>query len=193
MGRGRSPKPNKSKKMQYRRSNISGGSYFLTLITHNRQTLFHNSQIIDLLRTAFRQVKEKHPFTIDAIVILPDHLHCLLTFPDGDANYAQWVRMIKGNFSRNLPSGSAPRAASRVAKGEKEVWQRRYWEHLIRDETDFERHVDYIHYNPVKHGLAAAPKDWPWSSFHNYVSRGVYPALWGADEVVSFGEDVGSE
>jgi len=179
--------------MQYRRSNISGGSYFLTLVTHNRHPLFHNSQNIDLLRNAFRQVKEKHPFTIDAIVILPDHLHCVLTFPDGDANYPQWIRMIKGNFSRSLPSGLSPRVASRSAKGEREVWQRRYWEHLIRDETDFERHVDYIHYNPVKHGLAKVPKDWPWSSFHDYVSKGIFPADWGANEVVTFSEDVGSE
>ena len=128
--------------MQYRRSNISGGSYFLTLVTHNRHPLFHNSQNIDLLRSAFRQVKEKHPFTIDAVVILPEHLHCVLTFPDGDSNYSQWIRMIKGNFSRSLPSGSAPRSASRSAKGEREVWQRRYWEHLIRYEDDYARHVE---------------------------------------------------
>lgn len=179
--------------MQYRRSNISGGSYFLTLVTHNRQPLFQNSHNIELLRNAFRRVKEKHPFTIDAIVVLPEHLHCLLTFPQGDANYPQWIRMIKGNFSRRLPPASSPLALSRAAKGEREVWQRRYWEHLIRDEKDFEKHVDYIHYNPVKHGLVKAPKDWPWSSFHDYVSKGILPADWGSNEVVTFGEDVGSE
>lgn len=179
--------------MQYRRSNISGGSYFLTLVTYNRQPLFNDSHNVDLLRNAFRQVKEKHPFTIDAIVILPEHLHCVLTFPDGDANYPQWIRMIKGAFSRGLPSVSPPSNTSRAVKGERAVWQRRYWEHLLRDEKDYERHVDYIHYNPVKHGLVAAPKAWPWSSFRDHVKREIYPADWGTNEVVTFEDDVGSE
>lgn len=101
--------------------------------------------------------------------------------------------MIKSAFSRRLPPGSPPRAPSRAAKGEREVWQRRYWEHLIRDDEDYARHVEYIHYNPVKHGLAESPKDWPWSSFHDYVGKGVYDVNWGAGEVMTFDEDIGAE
>ena len=179
--------------MQYRRSNISGGSYFLTLVTHNRQPFFQNPHNIDLLRKAFKRVKEGHSFTVDGIVILPDHLHCLLTLPNGDADYPQRIRMIKSHFTRKYRGGLRARSAARATKGEKAVWQRRFWEHLIRDEEDFRRHVEYIHYNPVKHGLVSSPKDWPWSSFHRYVGENVYDVNWGAREVITFAEGVGSE
>lgn len=179
--------------MFYRRAQISGGTYFLTLVTHNRQEIFNSPDRIALLRESFKQVKERHPFTIDAIVILPDHLHCLVTLPEGDADYPKRIRMIKSHFSRKYRGGLLARSAARAAKAEKAIWQRRYWEHLIRDEEDYARHVEYIHYNPVKHGLAKSPKAWQWSSFHDYVGKGIYDINWGAREEVVFGGGVGSE
>lgn len=179
--------------MQYRRSSLSGATYFFTIVTHNRKKIFRGSNNIALLRDAFGQVKEKHPFSIDAVVILPDHLHCLITLPGGDADYPQRIRMIKGRFTRNYHGGLYAGSASRAAKAERAVWQRRYWEHLIQDEKDYTRHVDYIHYNPVKHGLVSSPKDWKWSSFSRYVEKGVYDISWGAGEVVAFPEGIGAE
>lgn len=179
--------------MFYRRSQIGGGTYFFTVVTYNRLKLFNSPSRIALLQDSFRQVKERHPFTIDAIIILPDHLHCMLTLPQGDARYPLRMRMIKSHFSRKYPEGLPESSSSRIAKGEKAVWQRRYWEHLIRDEEDYARHVEYIHYNPVKHSLVKSPRDWQWSSFHDYVEKGVYDINWGAGEEVLFGEGVGAE
>jgi putative transposase len=179
--------------MLYRRTQISGGTYFFTLVTYNRLRTFNRPDCIALLRESFKQVKKEHPFTIEAIVILPDHIHCMLTLPQGDADYPLRLRMIKSHFSRQYRGGLPGNTASRVAKGEKAVWQRRYWEHAIRDEDDYARHVEYIHYNPVKHGLAVSPRDWQWSSFHDYVGRGVYDVDWGRGEEVVFAEGVGSE
>jgi putative transposase len=135
---------------------------------------------IDRLRGAYRDASTKLPFETEAICILPDHLHALWSLPAGDSDFgSRWMR-IKTNFSRWLPA-SAARSASKVAKREKGIWQRRYWEHVIRDDADFERHVDYIHYNPIKHGLVSRVADWPYSSFHRYVERGILPADWGGD------------
>jgi putative transposase len=119
---------------------------------------------IDLLRAAFRHVRARHPFTIEATVILPDHLHAIWTLPDGDADFPLRWRLIKGAFSRGLPRGERI-SASRAGRGERGVWQRRYWEHTLRDETDFTRHLDYVHFNPIKHGHAEQVRDWPYSSF----------------------------
>ncbi len=170
--------------MQYRRTYIPGGSFFFTLVTENRRKLFHDKTNVDLLRQAFRKVKEKHPFEIDAIVVLPDHLHSILTLPPGDADYSTRWRLIKTWFSKHCPGHlrRAPNPA-RKAKRQQAIWQHRFWEHCLRDETDFSRHVDYIHYNPVKHGYADAPVNWPYSSFHHYVRAGVYPADWGAEKM----------
>jgi putative transposase len=111
---------------------------------------------------------------------LPDHIHALWSLPAGDADFASRWMMIRANFPRGLPP-SASRSASKIWKREKGIWQRRYWEHVIRDDADFERHVDYIHYHPVRHGLASCVVDWPHSSFHRYVERGILPADWGGD------------
>ncbi len=129
------------------------------------------------------------PFTIDAIVILPEHLHAVWTLPAGDNDFALRWRLIKTTFSRNLPHVER-RSASRVAKGERGIWQRRYWEHLIRDEEDFARHVDYIHFNPVKHHRVKNVSDWPHSSFHRYVQDGILPMDWagGLAEEMGCGE-----
>jgi len=144
---------------------------------------------IDLLRTTLRKVKEDHPFCIDAMVVLPEHLHCVWTLPVGDADYGTRWALIKAGFSRNLPSLEG-RSKSREKRGERGIWQRRYWEHMIRDERDFERHVDYVHWNPVKHGWVERVADWPYSSFHGYVQRGVLPSDWAwvDEEAMKAGE-----
>ena len=165
----------------YRRSNIAGACYFFTVNLADRSASLLTAQI-DLLRNAFDTVQKRHPFTIDAIVILPDHLHTLWTLPAGDKDFATRWRLIKTTFSRNLPQGEY-RSASREAKGERGIWQRRYWEHLIRDEQDFARHVDYIHINPVKHGWARQVSEWPHSSFHRYVRAGILPDDWAGSGV----------
>ncbi|MBL8473326.1 MAG: transposase [Rhodocyclaceae bacterium] len=163
--------------MRYRRATIAGGTYFFTVNLEDRQQTLLVGHINEL-REALREVKTVHPFNIDAMVILPDHMHALWTLPPGDTDYAKRWMLIKAGFSRLLPKAEQI-SASRQAKGERGIWQRRYWEHLIRDDRDFERHVDYIHYNPVKHGHVERAADWPWSSFHRYVRNGILPVDWG--------------
>ncbi len=161
----------------YRRSNLTGATYFFTVNCANR----HNNQIlverINLLRKAFLEVKMKHPFIIDAVVVLPEHLHCIWTLPSGDADYKTRWALIKAGFSRGIPPGEN-RSESRIKRGERGIWQRRYWEHLIRDDQDYQRHVDYIHWNPVKHGWVERVKEWPYSSFHRHVKQGILPEDW---------------
>ncbi len=126
-------------------------------------------------------VKVRHPFEIHGWVVLPEHFHCVLELPPDDADYATRLRSIKIGFSKLLPK-TERRSAVRVRRGERGIWQRRYWEHLIRDEADYRAHLDYIHYNPVKHGWVKQVKDWPYSTFHHWVRRGVYPLDWGGYE-----------
>ena len=134
------------------------------------------------------------PFEIEAMVVLPDHLHCMWTLPEGDADFSERWRRIKGRFSRQcVAEYQQPVSVSRSRKGEKAVWQRRFWEHQIRDEVDFSNHVDYIHYNSVKHGLVGTPRDWPYSSFHKYVCDGIYPEDWGAEISPNLDENIGKE
>ncbi|WP_298256285.1 transposase [Bradyrhizobium sp.] len=173
----------------YRRNFVSGGSYFFTVNLADRRLSLLTAHI-EFLREAFRVTRQRHPFTINAIVVLPDHLHAIWTMPDGDADFATRWRLIKSAFSRSL-SGGEPASASRAAKGERGIWQRRYWEHTISDENDFARHVDYIHINPVKHGLVGRVCDWEASSFHRYVKLGLYPIDWAGDmsqDGCSYGE-----
>lgn len=144
--------------MQYRRAKTPGATYFFTVVTYNRQHLFKTDEIIQLLRQAFHTVKQRYPFEIDAIVLLPDHLHCLWTLPDADADFSTRWRLIKTYFSRYRPEDYKRQCSlARLKKKEQAIWQRRFWEHQIRDERDFRRHVDYIHYNPVSHQLVNAP------------------------------------
>ena len=162
--------------MRYRRANVAGGTYFFTVnLAERKRTLL--VEHVDVLRTVIQKVKARHPFHIDAMVVLPDHLHALWTLPEGDCDYPTRWMLIKAGFSRQLPKGELP-SESRRAKGERGIWQRRYWEHLIRDDRDFERHADYIHYNPVKHGYVKRVVDWPFSTFHREVKRGNYPSNW---------------
>jgi REP-associated tyrosine transposase len=163
----------------YRRNFVAGGSFFFTVNLADRR-LFLLIEHIDELRSAFRETRRRHPFTTEAMVVLPDHLHVVWTLPDGDANFATRWRLIKAAFSRCIPAGELI-SDSRLTKGERGIWQRRFWEHTIRDEEDFARHVDYVHINPVKHGLVTRVQDWPYSSFHRMVKLGVYPEDWAGD------------
>jgi putative transposase len=164
---------------RYRRAKIEGGAFFFTLALADRSSDLLVCEI-DRLRRVYKIVQERLPFETIAICILPDHLHALWQLPDGDTDFASRWSLFKSGFSRGLPAVQS-RSASKVAKREKGIWQRRYWEHAIRDDADFERHVDYIHYNPVKHGLVTRVVDWPHSSFHRYVAQGVLPEDWGGD------------
>jgi putative transposase len=132
-------------------------------------------------------VQERLPFETVAICILPNHLHALWHLPQGDADFASRWSLFKSDFSRGIPAAGA-RSASKLKKREKGIWQRRYWEHAIRDDRDLERHVDYIHYNPVKHGLVSRVVDWPHSSFHRYVEKSLLPVDWGGDAMQLSGE-----
>ena len=176
--------------MRYRRAHIPGGTYFFTVnLAHRDQTWLVDH--VDILRRVMGDVKRRHPFRIDALVVLPDHLHALWTLPEGDCDYPTRWMLIKAGFSRQLAK-LEPRNASRLAKGERGLWQRRYWEHLIRDERDYTRHVDYIHFNPVKHGHVTRAADWRFSSIHRYIRDGVLHRDWGSDgrtaEGGAFGE-----
>jgi putative transposase len=169
----------------YRRAFIPGGTWFFTVNLLQRH---HNDLLIrkiDLLRETVRRVRERHPFQIDAWVVLPEHLHCVWTLPSGDSDFSMRWRLIKSGFSRALPKTEI-RTDVRKAAGERGIWQRHYWEHLIRDEADYQRHVDYVHVNPLKHGYVKRVKEWPYSTFHRYVAKGVYTLDWcgEADAVV---------
>ena len=165
----------------YRRVYLEGGCYFFTKVLANRNNRFL-TDYIENLRQAFREVMRVHPFKIDAAVVLPNHLHCILTLPTGDDNYSMRWRQIKSAFSRQLPATEV-RSLSRKKKGERGIWQRRFWEHVIRDERDYRQHVDYIHYNPVKHGYVKQVKDWKYSSFHQTVKWGIYSENWGGEGI----------
>ena len=166
--------------MHYRRAFAPGGSFFFTVVTAARRPVLASAESVEVLRDAFRTVQKSRPFTIEAIVILPEHLHCIWTLPPGDADFATRWRLLKTWFTKHSAPGlRVATNPARAAKGEQALWQQRYWEHQLRDETDFARHVDYIHYNPVKHGLCAAAIDWPYSSFRRYLAAGVYAADWG--------------
>ena len=180
--------------IQYRRAQIPGGTFFFTVVTYNRERFLCLPENIDLLRQAFRYVLTNHPFKIDAMVILPDHMHCIWTLPDDEADFSNRWRLIKSYFSHHCMMPNQENvSASRKQKQEKAVWQRRYWEHLIRDELDYQRHVEYIHYNPVKHGLVERPMDWEYSSFRQYVKAGMYSPDWGSIESITFTKEVGRE
>jgi len=165
----------------YRRYRVEGGCYFFTVALLNRQSYLLVDNI-EYLRQAFHYVIKRHPFKIEAAVILPEHFHCILTLPINDDNYSMRLRQIKSTFSRQLPS-TEKRSLSRIHKGERGIWQRRFWEHTICDEQDYCQHIDYIHYNPVKHGYVKQPIDWKYSSFHRAVNWGIYPTNWGGDGI----------
>jgi len=164
----------------YRRAFIPGGTYFFTvnlLQRHNNNLLIRE---INLLREVVQKVRKNHPFYIDAWVVLPDHLHCVWTLPLDDSNFSLRWRLIKSGFSRALPK-TEKRTKVRKAAGERGIWQRHFWEHVIRDDLDYQRHVDYIHLNPLKHGYVKHVVDWPYSTFHQHVTREIYMPNWCGD------------
>jgi putative transposase len=166
---------------EYRRNYIQGGTFFLTLVTYDRTPIFSNPVNIHKLRVATSTTRKEIPFEIVGAVILPEHIHFLWTLPPDDSNYSKRVGRLKVLFTQsfhgknNLPQDVS---ISRQKHRESNVWQRRFWEHTIRDEEDFAKHLDYIHYNPVKHGLASCPHQWEYSSFNKWCDRGIYSAGW---------------
>jgi putative transposase len=160
----------------YRRSRVPGGTYFFTANLWDRDSQLLTIAI-DGLRAAVKKTRQRLPFHIDAWVVLPDHMHCVWTLPPGDEDYARRWQGIKIAFSKQIPK-TEPRLAVRDDKGERAIWQRRYWEHTVRDERDYAAHVDYVHINPMKHGLVPKIADWPYSSFHRDVALGRYPIDW---------------
>ncbi|MBF0674635.1 transposase [Pseudomonas sp.] len=165
----------------YRRDHTPGATWFFTLNLADRNATLLTTHI-ENLRSAFVYAMHRHPWRIDAVVILPDHLHAICTLPAHDADYPLRWRLIKAHFSRSLPKHEHI-SASRARRGERGIWQRRYWEHRIRDEKDFVRHVNYIHHNPRKHGHVENLADWPWSSFHRYVLMGLLPEDWAGEGI----------
>ena len=166
----------------YRRAWCPGGTYFFTVNLLQRQGNDLLTRHIDLLRAVVMSVRHRHSFKIHGWVVLPEHLHCVIELPPGDADYATRWRLIKMEFSKALPR-TERLSAARIRRGERGIWQRRYWEHLIRDERDYRAHMDYVHINPVKHGLVKCVADWPYSTFHRLVVEGIYPRNWaGGDE-----------
>ncbi len=170
----------------YRRNRVAGGSYFFTvnLLERDKKLL---TEHIDALRDVIRITRQKMPFHIDAWVVLPDHMHCIWTLPEGDSDYSKRWQTLKKHFSKSLAK-SEYRSAARIKQNERGIWQRRFWEHTLRDELDYQRHMDYIHFNPVKHDHVAKVRDWPYSTFHRLVEQDIYPMDWGEDVSLEVGE-----
>ena len=171
----------------YRRANVAGGTYFFTVNTLRRLSVLTEAPVREALREAIRQTRLMAPFDIDAWVLLPDHLHCIWTLPHGDANFSTRWSWIKRYVSQQCGDafGINEISTSRAKRHESGLCQRRFWEHQIRDENDFARHVDYIHWNPVKRGLVARAIDWPYSTFHRFVRDGAYAPDWGQAESIA--------
>lgn len=178
----------------YRRARIDGGVYFFTVVTNSRQEILTLPQSRKALRNAIEATRKLLPFAVEAWVLLPEHLHCIWFLPKDNGDFSKRWGMIKAGFSKQVRASleqGKQLTASRKKHRESALWQRRFWEHAIRDEQDFRRHVDYIHYNPVKHGLVERVKDWPYSTFHRYVKKGIYPENWGGGEVNNFDQGFG--
>jgi putative transposase len=173
----------------YRRNFVPGATYFFTMAPADRRLALRTDHI-EALRASFREIRLGHPFVIEAIVVLPDHLHAIWTLPEGDRDFSTRWSLIKANFSRALPRDE-PISHSRRRKRERGIWQRRYWEHTIGDDDDFARHFDYVHFNPVKHGYVKDVADWRYSSFHRMARSGFYLPDWAigtSDTDGDFGE-----
>ena len=173
---------------RYRRARSPGSTFFFTVTLADRSSRALVDEI-DKLRAAYRSVARERPFNTIAICVLPDHIHARWQLPEDDGDFSMRWNLIKGGFSRGFEA--SPAVPSKSRKREKGIWQRRFWEHEIRDDADLERHVDYLHYNPVKHGLVSRVADWTHSSFHRYVKSGMLPMDWGgvaAAPEANFGE-----
>jgi putative transposase len=175
---------------RYLRPKTAGGTFFFTVVTFGRKKILTLEISRQILSNAIKEVQAQHPFSIEAWVLLPDHIHTIWTLSEGDTDYSKRWGLIKAKFSKGGKALFHPEPSanpSRIKRRETTIWQRRFWEHIIRDDADYGRHVDYIHYNPVKHGLVERAGDWPDSTFHRFVREGFYPKNWG--EGVSFDPD----
>lgn len=168
---------------EYRRARAAGGTFFFTVVTYRRQPLLTAAPVRMALREAIIEVRRQWPFDVEAWVLLPDHLHCVWRLPADDGNYSARWAAIKRFVTQRVPHPGLSGTRSRLARQEGSLWQRRFWEHQIRDEDDLRRHVDYIYWNPVKHGLVRRVTDWPYSTFHRDIRLGRYPADWGGADV----------
>jgi putative transposase len=168
---------------------------FFTVVTHHRLPLLATPGAVAIFHKAVEAVQRRRPFTVEALVVLSDHLHSIWTLPEDDADYSTRWRLIKEGFTRaySVLHGAPTADARRARRGEKAVWQGGFWEHLIGDDRDFSAHLDYIHLNPVKHGFASTPRDWQHSTFLEWVARGAYETHWGADEMPPLPKWVGHE
>jgi len=178
---------------EYRRAKVRGGMYLFTLNTFRRAKFLTQEPFRHALREGIETTRAALPFEIVAWVLMPEHLHCIWRLPEGDADFSKRWAMIKRTVSKqcgHLVELDVGLSKSKLKRRESAVWQRRFWEHQIRDDLDLQRHVDYIHYNPVKHGHVARVADWPYSTFYRYVQQGVYPLDWagGADDITEVGE-----
>ena len=162
----------------FRRWYTPGGTFFFTVVTHRRKPILTSEEAIARLRGAFADCRKDRPLTIDAIVILPDHFHLLMTLPDGDDDYSSRLGVIKAKFSASS-SNKSVLSNVRNRRRESENWQRRFWEHEVKSEDEATALADYIHFNPVKHGHVRCPHEWPWSSFHQWVERKWLEPDWG--------------
>ena len=196
---------------RYRRAK-GGKTFFFTVVTYKRKRILCLDVSREVLRQVISELKRSRPFTVEAWVLLPDHIHCIWTLPEGDADYSMRWGWIKKEFTKRIRMGCVYHAnpndvdqpmlfvgtahptvtASRVSHRDGTIWQRRFWEHMIRDEGDFRSHCDYIHFSPVKHGIVQRARDWPYSTFHQFVERGTYPESWGGSEI-PFPDGVGGE
>ncbi len=170
---------------QYKRAVVPGGTFFFTVVTFNRRPLFSSDLARHCLHNVWKDAQARYPFKVEAICLLPDHLHCIWTLPKNDFDFSSRWNMIKGLFSkRYLAKGGkdGSRNNSRKRKGEAAIWQRRFWEHVIRNSDDLQKHFDYTHFNPVKHGYVKQAADWPWSSLHRLIQMGWYGSHWGMEE-----------
>jgi len=174
----------------YRRAYTKGGTYFFTVTTYRRRPVLTQPRMREALRRAVLEVRRSWPFSIDAWVLLPDHLHCVWTLPPNDSDFSGRWAAIKRRVTRAYVEAvgqDVVESASRIARREGSLRQRRFWEHRIRDEEDLRRHVDYVYWNPVKHGYVDRVADWPHSTFHRDVARRIYPPDWGGGDTVSDG------
>lgn len=166
----------------YRRAFVAGGTFFFTLVTARRAAILCTPIARAILRQSITEARARRPFAIDAFVLLPDHLHAIWTLPHGDHDFSTRWADVKANFTRRWLKNDCPESSvtkNQKRQGRRGVWQPRFIEHTIRDDDDMELHMDYVHFNPVKHGLVQRPVDWPWSSLHRYIKMGWYTADWG--------------
>jgi len=179
----------------YRRAKTSSTTYFFTIVTYRRQPILCLNESRAVLKEVVSEIARRYPFTVDAWVLLPDHFHCIWTLPEGDSDYSTRWALIKKDFTKIISKTTITSTPNQSRKSHREgtVWQRRFWEHQIRDDIDYKKHMDYIHFNPVKHKLAESPGDWPYSTFHRLVSQGLYEEDWGCGKEITLPEDIGRE